>query len=568
MAQRWFLFSLVLFTAQVGIGCDDESPDADADGDVDADADVDGDGDTDGDGDVDSDSDGDGDGGAGPEPLELGEVVELDPDDEGLFELEVATPSGDEEFLLIVHPTAWLRWYPVNYEVEVLGTSSFVHQPMTMPEPEAVEVRQERPSPAHLQNLPLLVQALREGWGPGPGPLYAPDPPPHEGEVRTFSVVGDERIVEIEAEAVYISTSIAFWMDISSDPPATIEEEDLEEITRDFEEIILPRERLFFGNESDINEDSIIFIVMSAIVNENEGPMAYFSGCDLLDPGAPNCPFSNEAEILYLTPPNAVDSHMGSARAILETVAHELNHMIFFNTRYLQHPSTERIDNSYLQEGLAALAQDLTGYQAGNLFVAWYGLNDILDFAAFDVLDNESYYQFDRDGTLRGGAYLLMRYLYDQAGGDVANADGTFDDLGGIAFTQDLHNSTTSGLAALDELLLSEREDVILDFYTALALTNRGPDNGQLNDNPLYNYRPTQEDPLTERQRGFNAYAMLPMGSPMTGPATVPFNLADGSMRSTGVEYIEIPSDGGEGFTVHVTGEAEAEMHVRLVRIQ
>jgi hypothetical protein len=54
----------------------------------------------------------------------------------------------------------------------------------------------------------------------------------------------------------------------------------------------------------------------------------------------------------------------------------------------------------------------------------------------------------------------------------------------------------------------------------------------------------------------------------MTGPATVPFNLADGSMRSTGVEYIEIPSDGGDEFSVQVSGEAEAELRVRLVRIQ
>ena len=559
MTKQISLLALLL-SVSLSFGCDDNP----SDGDGDADADSDGDGDGDADSDADSDADADDE----LEALEIGEVVDLPAvAGEDAFELAFATPEGTERYLAIISSDAWERRGPVSYSIELMNSESLVREPLEAA-PEDTEFhspRVERPSPAHLSNLAQILSGLRDGSARRV--LRAPDPPPTEGEVRTFSVLGDGRVAEIEAEAVFVSPSVAFWLDISSDPPAEISTEDLEEIATQYDEIILPREHIFFGEESDINDDGNIFVVMSEVVHENDGPVAFFYGCDLLEPGAPGCRYSNEAEVLYLTPPNAIEPPYNTPRAILETMAHETNHMIFMNTKYMNHDSVGDVENMYILEGLAALAQDLSGYQAGNLYVSWFGLQDILDFSAADVLEDDGVYLPSRDGGLRGGAYLLMRYLYDQAGGDEALGDGTFDDLGGIEFIYGLHNSPTPGLAGIEEALSLSLSEVVTDFYTTLAVTNRGEDHGPICGEARFNYLPTMEDPITGRQRGFDAYAPL-HGGAMNGPASVRLFAADGEMRPTGVEYVEVEASDTESLTLRVAGPAEGMLRARLARIE
>jgi hypothetical protein len=286
-----------------------------------------------------------------------------------------------------------------------------------------------------------------------------------------------------------------------------------------------------------------------------------------VDPTISGCPYSNSAEILYLTPPNAIESHMGTIRGIVETMAHETNHMIFMNTRYLQHDEVGDLENMYLLEGIAALAQDLSGFQAGNLFVADHGQDYIDELSLADILVDDGRYDYDSDGTYRGGAYLFMRYLYDQAGGDVVSADGTFEDGGGIAWMQAFHNSPTPGLAGLEAELDRPLAEMMFDFYTALAVTNRGEDGAPISDDPRWNYLPTQVDPLTDRQRGHNAYATLPRGDLMTGPVTAPLAGVDGRLFATGAEYVAIDATEAGPMTVRVT-PGDLELQARLARIE
>jgi len=46
-------------------------------------------------------------------------------------------------------------------------------------------------------------------------------------------------------------------------------------------------------------------------------------------------------------------------------------------------------------------------------------------------------YDMMRDGSLCGQSYLFLRYLYDQAGGETVQTDGSFVDDGGIAWMND-----------------------------------------------------------------------------------------------------------------------------------
>lgn len=554
------LSALLVFLAPAAFaGCDGGGPATDGDGDGDVD------GDTDGDDGGDADGDADGGDGGGPIVLDVGDVVDLAATDDGALELDFQAGATEERYVAIVHALPWERSAAGTYEVEVGTVSGIVRNEMVSAgagEPEAAPVGDCRSA--------SMMAGVLDDWRAGrTGPARPfPEPPPDLGERRTFWVIGDGEYVAVEAEAVYLGETVAFFLDRSSDPAATIDAADLEAIASQYDETILPRERIFFGQESDIDENGLVFVVLSPVVHEGGDTVAYFSPCDLMEPGTTGCPHSAQGEVLYLSPPNVLDAHMGTVLGILETMAHETNHMIFMNTRYLQHGTAGDVENMYLLEGLAALAQDLTGYQAGNLFVAWYGLNLIDAFSAVDTLeDHGGYAAGERDGCLRGGAYLLMRYLYDQAGGDVENGDGTFEDGGGIAFSQALHNTDQAGLAGLEALLPAPVDETIFDFYTALAVTNRGAEHGPISAEGRWNYLPVQTDAVTGRQRGFDAYAMLPMGTPMTGPVTYSLAEADGRLLATGVEYLAIePAEAGP-MTLRVV-PGELELRARLARIE
>ena len=501
--------------------------------------------------------------------LNVGDTIDVLSDADGTFELGIETMEGSELFWVMIYASNWRRNLQASYQISTSQHESFSRRQLIQKDNEKKQkclMRTERSSPAHLRDLPRIIPALIDGRtyqvNNYQNRLVAPK------DVRSFFVSGNNRIVEIEAEAVYVARHVVLWLDISSENPAEISLEDQEEIITQYEDVILPREKIFFGEIPDTNGDGIIHLLMSEVVHENNGPIAYFNPCDLLDSTIPECSYSNKAEIIYLTPPNAIEAPMNTPRAILETMAHETNHLIYFYTKYLQHNNFEFRNNIYLQEGLAALAQDLTGYQAGNLFVSYFGLNDILNFSVFDVLSDYGKYLSHRDGGLRGGSYLFMRYLYDQAGGDVAYDDGTFEDRGGISFVHQLHNSSTQGLEGVENLLSKPLSEVIFDFYTALALTNRGLDHGPITDNTSFNYLPTQQDPITGRQRGFDAYAPL-HGMSMRGPAFVNLNDADGILGSTGIEYVQIAALRSEPIvTVRVESSTEDALKVRIVRIQ
>ncbi|HEY3360154.1 MAG TPA: hypothetical protein VGQ83_43280 [Polyangia bacterium] len=507
-----------------------------------------------------------------PPALAVGDVVDLSGGGGGPLALAITTEAGTERYLAVLHAGTWASAtadYGITAQRTPAAAALRVQPAAAAPGADAPAPAATRRSPAHLADLATVAAALRDGRARPARPLPRPAPPV-ENEVRDFRVLGDNRVAAIQAQAVHVTATLAVWLDITTQPLATISAADLTDVADTYANVVIPREHRFFGQESDIDQNGMVFVLMSAIVNENNGPVAYFFSCDLLAPDAAGCPagYSNQAEVLYLTPPSAIAPPYNTARAILETMAHETNHMIYFNTKYLAQARAGDTDNMYLQEGLAAMAQDLTGYQAGNWYVAQAGLNDILDLSAYDILRDGGAYITSRDGAYRGAAYLLMRYLYDQAGGDHALTDGTFEDLGGIAYMQAVFNAPEVGLANLEARIARPLDDALFDFYTALAVTNRGPDHGPISADPRFNYRPIETDPITTRQRGFDAYSVF-HGIAMTGPQTLPEDSVPGVMPATGVQYVAIDAtDAGGVLTVTVDSPADWGTRARLCRIE
>src|SRR5258708_7184795 len=111
----------------------------------------------------------------------------------------------------------------------------------------------------------------------------------------------------------------------------------------------------------------------------------------------------------------------------------------------------------------------------------------------------------------------------------------------------------------------SSIEDIGMDFYTTLAMSNRPT----APKNPCFAFLPTQQDPITMRQRGGNTFATFAGGMmQMTGPAVQTPAKADGQILPGGVEYVTIDAAGQPEIDLTVTVDAAALPRVRVGRLK
>ncbi|PJB37858.1 MAG: hypothetical protein CO108_20230 [Deltaproteobacteria bacterium CG_4_9_14_3_um_filter_63_12] len=400
-------------------------------------------------------------------------------------------------------------------------------------------------------------------WPQIPPVTELPNPavPIAVGATRSFWFSSGPGSQQLNARAIAVGDTAVVWLDVASNMDSLFAKDFLSA----FENIVLPRSRTVFGQESDVDGDGRIHLFFTP--RTYNVAVAFFSGCDLLED--PYCPQSNNAEMLYLTPPDSIPPPYNTTTAITEILTHELQHLIHFNRKVLRNPSTDPWnDNMYLQEGFGGLAQDVVGYQAGNLYVTKAGFDSIDDFSIADVIKDGGAYDSSRDGALRGGAYLFARWLYDRAGGDAALVDGELLDRGGISFIHALFDGPKTMGKELSDQTNQTNEAITADFFTALALTNRNEIGGSRPLNPCFAYLDTIIDPVTARQRGASAYANF-HGQAMTGPAMQTLDTQDGSLRAGGVEYFSLVADGSsKELGLRVDIPSAARPWIRIARIK
>lgn len=474
---------------------------------------------------------------AGPLALAPGEVAEVSVE-AGRAAVRLATPSGAERFVAIVASTNLAD-----------GTASF---------PYTVSTEVAEPTPTRLASGCALSS---DRWSGAAVPQEA-EPTgtaPTVGTTRTLKVAVGSQSQTITARVAAVGTRAVVWVDETPAHPATLAQSFIDEFLADFDQRILPRERTIFGGESDLDHDGHIGLVFSPLTKDVA--VAFFTGCDLKQTAG--CPAGNDGEMLYLTPPADIAPPYNTPAAIKEILAHELGHLLHYNQKVLKNGLQDWPDASYLMEGFGALAQDASGLQAGNLYVTQAGLDKIGDFSSADVFGDRGSYDPDRDGALRGGSYLLVRWLYDRAGGDMPGADGMIEGRGGPALLRTLFSGPKSVAATLPDLGAA-LPDVIADFYTALAMSNEDEKGNAAPANKCFAYLPTVTDPVTGKQRGADMFASF-HGQAMTGPATQAAATADGKVRSGGVEYLTLAAAEGQAeldLTVTVGDKAAARVRV------
>jgi hypothetical protein len=502
----------------------------------------------------------------GPTTLAVGGFQDFEPDAAGKI-LGSTPTAGGEQYLLLLLSLEDVPFRQSKYTIATGGT-----QPMTQGGVGSKEKDSARPI-----RRCRFQQQLDEIFASKPKALWAPKRwlaatlPPKLGEKREFKIASESGVpTKITAECIAVDATAAFWIDKTTQPLASISPTSLAEVAEGFSKIIVPRERIYFGKESDLDGDTLISVLFSPIVAASA--VAYFSPCDLVDTKlVPLCADrSNGMELLYMSPPSSIPPPMNTTKAILETVAHELQHAIYFNRKYLLNGTAALAsENPYITEGLSALAQDLSGYQAGNFFVAMAGLEGVAQLSLPNMTSDalKNYVPGEADGIMRGGEYLLMRYLFDRAGGDALDAKGMPVDKGGIAWLRSFEDAKETGEPAVLKTTGLTANLLCEDFWTALALSNRGPSGAPISSIAKYNFQAVTVDPLTGRERGFNLWGSF-HGMGLSGPAAVKVSAADGSILSGGAEYLLMAASGNPNLTFTIESDPGAKTRARLIRIK
>lgn len=240
------------------------------------------------------------------------------------------------------------------------------------------------------RDLAELASRLRLGGTPVPGTVAAGVTQHKVGDVRTFWVANTDTHVHRQVEAVLeVETAhVQMWVERG----ARVDLEGLRASAERFEAHTYPQCREVFGSEwtPGVDGDPHLLVLHA---HDLGGVGGYFSAADEFSRLAN--PFSNEAEMFYIN----LDYRQPGTEGYDSTLAHEFQHMI--------HWYQDRNEDSWVNEGLSMLAQQVSGLPVGNLHEVYLRQPD-LQLTTWEDEDNAPHY---------GASYLLMAYFMDRYGG-------------------------------------------------------------------------------------------------------------------------------------------------------
>jgi hypothetical protein len=356
------------------------------------------------------------------------------------------------------------------------------------------------------------------------------------------NILDPSNFVTVQADLKYTGAHTLLYVD-NETPSAYLTDEEATAFGEVFDSGIYETDRNAFGQESDINHDGKVAILLSPAVNRLTPPgeaelqggyiAGYFLWNDLL-PHLLDAGVTNGREIFYgiVPDPDGVFGNVFSREKALPVIegvlAHEFVHMILFNYRVLiygQGRYSTYIEKTWLEEGLAHIGEDLNGddssnIKRANLFLADPG--DVTLIYGGDALDE------------RGAAFLFLRLLGDRFGDQVFRK---------------LVQSKKSGTANVEAATGQRFKELFADWSAACYVSGRG-----ITSDTRFNY--TSID-----LRG--AFAPLHVIA-----GNVLGNQIAGTVNSMAPEFISftVPSAAIVDFTV--AGEAAGRLNAVAVRLR
>jgi len=303
----------------------------------------------------------------------------------------------------------------------------------------------------------------------------------------------------------------------------------VDELASKFDEMIHPRNAFFFGDPPDVDGNEKIMVILTDRLLETN-ILGFFYGIDLFEnDGIPyllgGYDDSNEADIIYTVVPNDDVNEL----LLQSIIAHEYQHVINFNNKTLSKlvdepgvpldanliTSLTPFEEVFLDEGFSHFAEDIGGLADVEAGIA-HILNHPEDSYTPYLKNNGSSSLIDTRGlvsyAVRGHNYLLIRYLFEQAGGATpVEGEAGYVDGGGIAFLKELISSNLTGIAAIDHVFPTFDKNGERNFYELyldwlVALYNDKLDESLL-DTTKYNFDDTYNDEITDQIVGIDLSA-------------------------------------------------------------
>lgn len=185
------------------------------------------------------------------------------------------------------------------------------------------------------------------------------------------------------------------------------------EVASRFDNDIYSKVTGVFGGAPDpgIDGDPKIFILFTRVVNEGTA-LGYFSAMNQYkrynEQGVEQFRYSNEKEIIFSAVRDSESEFTdedGFFTLLFNVISHEFQHMINWH----QHSLNNGYEETWVNEGLSMLAEDVAGYGYQKNFYA-RRVAEFFRGAGSYSLDNFKY--LDRGSY--GYSYLFFRYLYDR----------------------------------------------------------------------------------------------------------------------------------------------------------
>ncbi len=261
-------------------------------------------------------------------------------------------------------------------------------------------------------------------------------------QLRTFRVCNIvtcskvEDFTQVSARLRYVGKRAALYQDITA-PADGFTDQDFETLGQVFDSDLYGVDTRAFGVESDVDENGIVFILFTPVVNRltpkekcsQSFVTGFFYAIDI-DPAFKKDSRSNQAEVFYAIVPDPQQTvtcrfSVSTVRRLVPvTFVHEFQHMIsYYHHVMLRAGSSEAL---WLNEAMSHLAEELGGFH----FLAQGDTSQFSEFVIGDLFNAYKYLKDpgahfalfeDGTGTLeeRGAAWLLLRWVVDQFGDDV-----------------------------------------------------------------------------------------------------------------------------------------------------
>lgn len=244
-----------------------------------------------------------------------------------------------------------------------------------------------------------------------------------EGDQQTFKVLSGisngEDYQTVVAELRVQSTDFNFFVDVRDE--ASFTNDQLQALADQFQDVI-PLQREMFGRESDVNGDGRFDVLFTRVVNEMGGSSGgivtgFFYAIDLFE--SKKYPVSNEKEMIFVLVPDPsgefgspVSTSFAVENILKGVLPHEYQHMISFNQHYFVNGGVSEL--SWLNEALSHLSEDLYTLDGADDMTG-YGLENPARVSSYLAAVSNVCFSCGSSLSQRGGSYLFVKYLYEQA---------------------------------------------------------------------------------------------------------------------------------------------------------